>query len=128
VRGDAPLPRPTAVRLHAASSHTARVPLGLGGWDPGAEAIVVALEATEDAGALAAQLPDPEALAAGTLVIAVPGEAARGGLRRLFARAASISRRARATALLARGYVDIAAAHDPASTLDLVWAYAPKSS
>src|SRR4051812_27193169 len=119
---DAPLPRPTAVRLHSSHAQT-RVPLGLGGWDPAASAIVVALEPTEDVGTLATQLPDTASLPPGSLVIAVAGEAPRGLLGRLFARSASISRRARATALLARGYVEIAAAGDAASDLDLVWGY-----
>jgi hypothetical protein len=124
---DAPLPRPTSVRLHAPRAHAApaRAPFGLGWGDASAEAIVVPLDATESVAALAEQLPDPSSLARGTLVVAVAGEAPRGLLGRLFTRSATISRRARATALLVRGYVAIAAANDAASDLDLVWAYAP---
>jgi hypothetical protein len=87
--------------------------------------VTVQLDATgvdlEDPSAVARQLPAPSTLAAGTRV-AVLATARRedGVLRRLLgARAVAVSRAARCTALLVRGYVDLGA-DDAAS-----WGHAP---
>jgi hypothetical protein len=85
--------------------------------------------------AVLAQIPDPDGLAPGTLVVV--GDAPKGGaLWRLFSeawpegwrngwrRATSVRteelRRTRASALLARGYVEIEAGRDETGA-DLVW-------
>jgi hypothetical protein len=126
---DAPLPRPAAARLHAGGTHTqARILFGLTEWsaDEAAPALIVPLAPTESVAEVAAQLPDPASVAEATLVVAVAGTPAqRGLLGRIFTREAPISRQARATALLARGYVRIGAAVDDGTGLDLVWGYAP---
>jgi hypothetical protein len=72
--------------------------------------------------AAAAQLPDPRELPRGRLVVVLAEPvAARPLLERLFGGRASISRAARATALLARGYRRIGAAFDAATRSDVVW-------
>lgn len=126
--GDAKAPRPSAVRMVTVSTVVApRIPFGLKAWsEEEAAALVVPLEASDDIGALAAQLPDPGSITPGALVVTLAGApASRGVLGRLFTRPTPIARHARATALLTRGYVSIAAAIDDASDLDLVWGYAP---
>lgn len=78
----------------------------------------------------AAALPDPDSLAPGTLLL-VPGAPPRAGsfATRLF-RALSggkpVSRAVRCSALVARGYVDVAAASagEP-NRDDVAWGYAP---
>jgi hypothetical protein len=81
--------------------------------------------------ALAAQLPDPQELAAGSLVVVhETGRRARG-LRRVAAlwtrkRRAHIA--VRCSALLARGYSEIGAAVDPRSGERLAWGFAPEPS
>jgi hypothetical protein len=78
--------------------------------------------------AIVAQLPPPESLPVGTLVV-VGGEAAvRGGLlSRVLLPRVKVARADRCTALLARGYVRIGAGVDRTSGQDLAWAYAPDS-
>jgi hypothetical protein len=123
---DAPLPQPASIALYGRTA-PARIPFGHGAWsnDEPAQAVVVALEPSEDIAVLAAQLPDPASLAPRTLLVVLAGEPPRGLIGRLFARSATISRRARAAALLVRGYVEIAAGNDAARDLDLVWGYTP---
>lgn len=81
----------------------------------GGAQVTARLDATgvdlEDPSAVAKQLPAPGTLAPGTRVV-VPAAATRKGgvLRRLLGpRTVTVSRAARCTALLARGYVDIGA-------------------
>lgn len=126
---DAPLPRPAMLRVHPPTSpRPSLVPFGLAAWSDDADAAtVVLLDRTEDARAIASALPDPASLPASALVI-VAGDALarRGFFAKLLAGGASdgMTRHARATALLARGYVRIGAGIDAASGADLVWGYA----
>jgi hypothetical protein len=81
--------------------------------------------------ALAAQLPDPQELAAGSLVVVHETGRRPRGLRRLVAlwtrkRRAHVA--VRCSALLARGYLDIGAAIDPRSGERLAWGFAPEPS
>jgi hypothetical protein len=120
-------PKPDAVRLYRSSARTPpRIPFGLGTWsDDDAAAIVVALESTDDHAAIADRLPDPATLADGTLVVVLGDAYARRGLlAKLLPSDAPITRHARATALLARGYTRIAAGSDDAGGFDVVWGYA----
>jgi hypothetical protein len=125
---DAPLPRPAMLRVHPPSSpRPSRAPFGLSAWsDDASAATLVLLDRTEDASAIASSLPDPASLPAGALVI-VAGDslARRGFFAKLLAGGAAdgMTRHARATALLARGYTRIGAGVDAASGLDLVWGY-----
>jgi hypothetical protein len=60
-----------------------------------------------------AQIPDPDSLAPGTRVVI--GDAPKGSaLSRIFRRATSVKTVIRASALLARGYVDIEETRDEA--------------
>jgi len=81
--------------------------------------------------ALAAQLPDPQDLAAGALVVVHETGRRPRGLRRVLAlwtrkRRAHVA--VRCSALLARGYLDIGAALDPRSGERLTWGFAPEPS
>jgi hypothetical protein len=86
---------------------------------------VVRLDATEadvqSPGAVAAQIPDASTLPSRSAVILPPVAAKRGGAlsRWLGNRGVPVPRHVRCAALLARGYVDIAA--DDAQ----VWGFAP---
>ncbi len=121
-------PRPTALRLWTRSSaaRAPKPPLSLSAWSPTAEALAVLLDATDidadDPGAFAEQIPHATQLREATPVF-VLGEAvrSRGTLRWLGARTVAISRLARCTALVARGYVGVGAGVDAASGRDLAW-------
>ncbi len=86
-----------------------------------------------DAGSIAAAilaLPDPAALAPGTLVI-VPAEIASPrslakSVLAVFGRTKTVSRANRCSALLARGYIGVGAAEDDeGASGDLAWGRAP---
>jgi len=83
---------------------------------------------------IAAQLPDPAELKPGALVIVRhAGRPARGfrrfarGVRNLWRKPLAAHEAVRCTALLARGYRDIAAATDPRTGERIVWGIAPTS-
>jgi hypothetical protein len=78
---------------------------------------------------VAEQLPSPESLDPGQLVVVLPhGAPSEQWLGRLLAKRAWASPAVRATALLARGYVQIGAFTDLKRREDVVWGYAPGSS
>ena len=117
-------PRAGALRLLArtAGARLPKPPLGLSSWAPTADAIAVLLDAGRDASSIAgiaAQLPDAGSLPSRTPVFVLGKAAEVRSFWRLFARGVTISRAARCSAMLARGYVDIGA------DTDLVWGYAP---
>lgn len=131
-------PRPGSLRLTGPAAEEARAarlipPLGAT-FTSDAPTWVVALgpgEAT-DLDAVARALPDPDSLPAGTLLFVLPNVIERPSLAsRLlaaFGRDRTVSRELRSTALVARGYVRIAAGMDPESESDLVWGYAATTS
>ncbi len=125
---DAPTPRPAALRLQAARGYeSVAIPFGLAAWsDEAGSATLVVIEPTEDVSTIAASLPEPAALTRGALVAIASGASGRRGLlaKLLAGSVTPISRHARATALLARGYAGIAAGIDAATGLDMVWGYA----
>lgn len=88
-----------------------------------AQDLAIQLSASE-LDAIAAQLPAPETLPRGALVVLMP-TAAASGLRALFTANRPASRAARAGALLARGFVTLGACVDPHTKMDLVWGRAP---
>lgn len=75
--------------------------------------------------AVAAQVPAPSSFERRTLVVLLAEASPAGGAwrRLVFLGDAPVSRAARASALLMRGYVGIGASVDGASSQDLVWAW-----
>jgi hypothetical protein len=126
-------PRPAALRLvtRARAGKLPKPPLGLRAWSPDAEALALLLdEQRGDPRALAevaAQLPRASSLAPGTLVVILGTAANERPFWRLFARGAEVSRAARCSALVARGYVDVGAGLDEATGADLAWGASPLS-
>ncbi len=94
-----------------------------------ADAVVVALGPADvaDAASVARALPDPDELPAGTLLFVLPHVASAPSLTGRFlaamGRGPTASRAVRATALVARGYVRVAAGVDRETRSDLVWGY-----
>jgi len=113
------------LRPEAASGAPPRAPAGIAAWRDDGDAIAVEVVVTTTGmhavSDVARQLPDPRAIAPGTVVIVLPEPASRGRLARLIGRirrdgiAASI----RGSALAVRGYIDIG------GNDDLVWGRVP---
>jgi hypothetical protein len=80
-------------------------------------------DASDDVSAIAEQIPDPDTLRAGTLVV-ILGDVARdqSWVGRLF-HGTRVLRSIRSSALLSRGYVRLGAGTDPQSGQDLAWGY-----
>ena len=82
-----------------------------------------------DVATVARALPDPDGLPPGTLLLILPGVVGAPSLTGRFlaamGRGPTASRALRATALVARGYVRVAAGVDRETRSDLVWGYAP---
>jgi hypothetical protein len=99
-----------------------------------ADAVAVALGPADvgDASSMARVLPDPDELPAGTLLFVLPHVASAPSLAGRFlaamGRGPIASRAVRATALVARGYVRVAAGVDRETRSDLVWGYAPPAA
>ena len=125
-------PRVTKLHLIGPGAENARgrvaAPLGAA-FDAGAAAYAVALGPADIASveAVARALPDPAELPDGTLLVVLPHVADPPSLAsRLLAalgRGRTVSRALRSTALVARGYVRVAAGVDRESRSDLVWGY-----
>lgn len=96
---------------------------------PEAEACAVVLGPADvaDVAAVARVLPDPDTLAPGVLVVVLPNVIDPPSLgNRLLAvlgRGRTATRALRASALVARGYVRVAAGTDSETRTDLVWGY-----
>lgn len=127
-------PRASSLRLvgPAAAHARDRYPAPLGATFSGdAPAYAVALGPAEsnDAAAIARALPDPDELPAGTLLLVLPhvvdAPSLAGRLLAALGRGRTISRALRSTALVARGYVRVAAGVDRETRSDLVWGYTP---
>jgi hypothetical protein len=125
-------PRVSKLRLvgPAVDNARARLTLPLGAkLDPDAPSYAVALGPADviDVATVARALPDPEALPAGTLLLVLPNVVGAPSLAGRFlaamGRGPSASRALRATALVARGYVRVAAGLDHETRSDLVWGY-----
>lgn len=125
-------PRVKTLRLVGPAAAHARgrfvAPLGAT-FLPDAEARAVALGPADvvDVAAVARALPDPDALGADVLVVVLPGviEPPSIGNRLLavLGRGRVVSRAFRASALVSRGYVRVAAGVDGATRTDLVWGF-----
>jgi hypothetical protein len=129
-----PPPRAKDIRLVGPAAEHARGRVAAPGGATFARegaAYAVALGAAEetDLASVARALPDPDELPPGTLVFVLPGVAVpasfAGRVLAMLGRAPTVTRELRATALVARGYVRVAAGLDGASRSDLVWGYAP---
>jgi hypothetical protein len=133
-RAEQSCPEPLALRLVGLrpGRRPPRPPLGLREWSASADAdagVAVLLEVSGDANdevaALASAIPDSDAFPRGVLVVVLENAVHDGGLVARLFHAPRVSRAARASALLSRGYVSIGAAEDRRSGQDLVWGYAP---
>ena len=122
-------PRPTALRLigRASPSRWPVPPMGLGTWDASAQAVAILLDATsidvDDPAQVAGQIPAAAELPPATPIFVLGVAAGRRAVLRLLERRVPVTRAARCTALLARGYVDIGAGLDEASRADLAWGF-----
>jgi hypothetical protein len=98
-------------------------------FEPGAAAYAVALGPADivDVTTVARALPDPDVLPTGTLVVVLPhvldAPSLTSGFLAALGRGRTVSRALRSTALVARGYVRVAAGIDRESRSDLVWGY-----
>ena len=128
----ATLPRVGALRLvgPGAESAVGRVTPPLkSAFDATAPSYAVALSPADirDVTTVARALPDPDELPDGTLVIILPHVLDAPSLASRFlaalGRGRTVSRALRSTALVARGYVRVAAGVDRESRSDLVWGY-----
>jgi hypothetical protein len=96
-----------------------------------AEAYAVALGTTDasDVASIARALPEPADLPSGTLVFVLPAiidpPSLTSRFLAAFGRRPTVSRALRSTALVARGYVRVAAGVDRETRSDLVWGYTP---
>lgn len=127
-------PRAASLRLVGAAADHARErltpPLGAKlEADALAYAVVLGPAEASDLASVARALPDPDELPAATLVFVLPGVVDPPSLASRFlaalGRGRTVSRELRSTALVARGYVRVAAGVDHESRTDLVWGYAP---
>jgi hypothetical protein len=107
-----------------------RPPFGLRSWEPSAAATAILLDvrgrSTCTAADVAGQLPLASTLPPGTPVVVLGAAANDSPLWRLFARGFPVSRAARCSALIARGYVDVGAGVDVATGADLAWGTSPR--
>lgn len=83
--------------------------------------------AAHDVETIGRVLPDPETLPEGTLVVVLPEvndvPSLRSRVLKIFGRKRIVSRALRASALVARGYVRVAAGRERTTHRDLVWGY-----
>ena len=125
-------PRPAALRLMTAraTGRTPRPPFGLRAWDPSADARALLLavrgRGTCTTADVVAQLPAAATLPSGTPLLVLGSAISDGPLWRLFARGVPVTRAARCTALVARGYVEVGAGTDETSGTDLAWGIVPE--
>ena len=125
-------PRTKALRLVGPAAEQARgrisAPLGAI-FLPEADAHAVVLGPADvvNVAALASALPDPDVLAPGVLVVVLPDvvhpPSLANRLRAALGRAGTASRALRASAMVSRGYVRVAAGVDGETRTDLVWGY-----
>ena len=123
-------PRASALRLGGPGAAYARIPPPLGAVftdDADAHAVALVQADVADVASLARALPDPDGLPPGVLVVVLPNvvDPPSLGSRLLAAlgRGRTVSRALRASAMVARGYVRVAAGVDADTRLDLVWGY-----
>jgi hypothetical protein len=120
-------PRPTALRLvtRATAARVPVPPLGLSTWTSDAQAIAILLDMAgldgDDPAAVAAQIPCAADLPERTLVFVLEAPAGGRGVMHLLRRSIRISRAARCTALVARGFVGVGAGTDEDRGADLAW-------
>ena len=125
-------PRVSALRLVGPSAESARgrvtAPLGATfAADAAAYAVAFGPADVTSIATVARALPAPDELPDGTLVVLLPHVVDPPSLASRFlsalGRGRTVSRAHRSTALVARGYVRVAAGVDRESRSDLVWGY-----
>ena len=128
---NARLPVVRAIRFEGPAAKDARLSAPLGAtilYDADAIAIVLGPADASSPAAIARILPEPSTLEPGTLVVVLPNviepPSLTSRLRSAFGRGPVAPRAVRASALVSRGYINVAAGLDPASRSDLVWGYA----
>lgn len=128
-------PRVGTVRLVGAVDAASRIALPLGAKpsaDAAAYAVALGPADAVDVASVARALPDPDALPARTLLFVLPNVVGAPSLTGRFlaavGRGPTASRAIRASALVARGYVGVAAGVDRETRSDLVWGYAPEAA
>jgi hypothetical protein len=127
---DGVVPSPKALRLVCRGARPSlKVPFGLT-WstDETADVAVVLQRASVGGEAgepmvseIREQLPRPESLANGTLVLVLADLGSQNPILRILAPKARVGRAARATALLAAGYTELGGGVDRKTGHDLVW-------
>ncbi len=129
-RVDSAPPAVATLKLVGPAAAHARVTAPLGATflpDAEAQAVVLGSADVTDVATIARILPDPEALPPGVLVVVLPNvvdpPSLGGRLREAFGRGRTVSRALRASAMVARGYVRVAAGTDRGTRSDLVWGY-----
>ena len=127
-------PRIEALRLvgPAATNARGRLVAPLGATfrsDVAARAVALGPSDAGDVAAVARALPDPDSLGPDVLVVVLPSviEPPSIGNRLLavLGRGRVVSRALRASALVSRGYVRVAAGIDGEARTDLVWGFSP---
>lgn len=130
-------PRASSLRLVGPAAQHARdrvaPPLGATfAVDAPAYAVALGPADAVDVASVARALPDPEELEPGTLLVVLgavvdpPSIASR--LLAALGRGRTVPRALRSSALVARGYVRVAAGVDRETRSDLVWGYAPEGA
>ena len=128
---NARLPAVKAIRLAGPAAKDARVSAPLGATilaDADTIAVVLGPADATTTAAVARVVPAASSLEPGTLVVVLPNvfepPSITSRLRSAFGRTPTASRALRASALVARGYVNVSASFDPSSRSDLVWGFA----
>ncbi len=131
------MPRALDLRLVGPGAKHARtrIPPPLGATftaDAEAHAVVLGPADVADVAALAHALPDPDALPAGVLVVVLPNvvdpPSLGSWLLAVLGRGPTVSRALRSSAMVARGYVRVAAGIDRETRSDLVWGFTTSES
>lgn len=124
------LPTPARLRLIGPGAALGRVSAPFGAsFSDGDCGLAVSLGAlaAHDVETIGRVLPDPETLPEGTLVVVLPEvndvPSLRSRVLKIFGRKRIVSRALRASALVARGYVRVAAGRERTTHRDLVWGY-----
>jgi hypothetical protein len=124
-------PSPASIRFvgRSAKARAPAPPFGLSGWSEQGEAVAVQLDGAADdlssAESVLRQIPNCGSFEGRTLVV-VLGSAARGGgawRKLVFMSDVAVPRAARCSALVMRGYVDVGASTDEATSQDLAWGW-----
>jgi hypothetical protein len=122
-------PRPAGLRLVGPRTRKRMPtpPLGLPAWSAEAAAVAVLLDAAlvdvDDPASVASQVPLASSLPPATTVFLLGGALSAQPVLRWLGRTVPVRRATRCAALISRGYVEVGAALDEASRMDLAWGF-----